>query len=124
MADSLMKGLYTAIQIVPDLEAGIRWYANAFGIEPYFSAPSYVGFNIRGFELGLMPAVEGTVAGPGGTLAYWGVDDAKEAYTRLLGLGARARNELEDVGEGILIGDLLDPWGNVLGIIENPNFTR
>jgi hypothetical protein len=26
------------------------------------------------------------------------------------------------VGEGIRVADVLDPWGNVFGIIENPNF--
>ena len=43
-------------------------------------------------------------------------------YARLLELGAAPRGEIQDVGEGILIADVLDPWGNVFGIIENPNF--
>jgi hypothetical protein len=29
---------------------------------------------------------------------------------------------IQDVGEGILIGSVIDPFGNVLGIIQNPHF--
>ena len=41
---------------------------------------------------------------------------------RLLELGAAPRTDIQDVGEGIRVADVLDPWGNVFGIIENPNF--
>jgi hypothetical protein len=44
------------------------------------------------------------------------------AHARLLELGATPRAEITDVGEGIRVADVVDPFGNVLGIIENPNF--
>jgi hypothetical protein len=30
---------------------------------------------------------------------------------------------VQDVGEGIRIGSVYDPFGNVLGVIFNPHFT-
>jgi len=55
--------------------------------------------------------------------SYWGVKDIVAAHARLLELGAEPRTDIQDVGEGIRVADVLDPFGNVLGIIENPNFT-
>ena len=36
--------------------------------------------------------------------------------------GPRRAPRSQDVGEGIRVADVLDPWGNVFGIIENPHF--
>jgi len=69
-------GLRTVVYKVADLEAAKKWYAQAFEIEPYFDEPFYVGFNIAGYELGLLPAESGDQ--PGQTVnAYWGVEDIK-----------------------------------------------
>ena len=54
---------------------------------------------------------------------YWGVSDITSAHARLLELGAQPRTDVTDVGDGIRVADVLDPWGNVFGIIENPHFT-
>jgi predicted enzyme related to lactoylglutathione lyase len=72
---------------------------------------------VGGYELGLSP---GNV--PRAYGAYWGVKDAKAVYARLMELGAEPRSEILDVGEGVLVADVLDPWGNVFGIVENPGF--
>jgi hypothetical protein len=50
------------------------------------------------------------------------VKDINAAYARLIELGAEPRLEVKDVGDGISVADVLDPWGNVFGIIENPHF--
>jgi hypothetical protein len=113
----MLLGLRTAIYRTPDLEAGKRWYTKMLGIAPYFDQPFYVGYNIGGYELGLLPDATLNTAG-----VYWGVKDAKSAFARLLELGAEPRTEVQDVGEGILAGDVLDPFGNVFGVIENPHF--
>jgi uncharacterized glyoxalase superfamily protein PhnB len=55
-------------------------------------------------------------------VAYWGVADADAAYTRLIGLGATPHEPVQDVGEGIKVGSVRDPFGNILGVIENPTF--
>ena len=60
--------------------------------------------------------------GEGSVIVYWGVDHAETALARLLRLGATAHAPLQDVGEGIRLATVLDPFGNVLGLIENPHF--
>jgi hypothetical protein len=50
------------------------------------------------------------------------VKDIVSAHARLLELGAEPRTDIADVGEGIRAADVLDPFGNVFGVIENPNF--
>ena len=89
------------------------------GHAPYFSEPFYVGFQVGGYELRLLPDAP---AGPGGALAYWGTADIEAEYARLVALGARPHNAIKDVGEGIKVAMLLDPFDNAFGLIENPNF--
>ena len=118
----MLLGLRTVIYVVPDLAAARAWYGEAFGIAPYFDEPFYVGYEVGGFELGLVPAEEGVAPGEGGTHAYWGVAKADEALDALLKRGARPHTPLADVGGGIQTATVLDPWGNIVGIIENPHF--
>lgn len=118
----MLQGLRTVIFHVDDVAKAKAWYAKALGIEPYFSEPYDVGFQVGGFELGLDPDPKAGKPGPGGTVAYWGVENADRAWKALLALGATGHSEVRDVGEGIRVASVQDPFGNVLGIIENPNF--
>jgi predicted enzyme related to lactoylglutathione lyase len=113
----MLLGLRTAIYRTPDLAEGKRWYMKALGITPYFDQPFYVGFNVGGYELGLLPDATQPCVG-----VYWGVKDIHAVHARLLELGAKPHAEITDVGEGIRVADVLDPWGNVFGIIQNPHF--
>lgn len=117
-----MLGLRTVKYVVSDLPRAKAWYAEAFGVEPYFDEPFYVGFDIGGFELGLDPDMSAQRPGPGGSLAYWGVPDAAAALTRLEAMGARVHEPVQEVGGGIKVASVLDPFGNPVGIIENPHF--
>lgn len=117
----MILGLRTVIYPAPDLAAAKDWYTRVLGFGPYFDQPFYVGFNVGGFELGLLP--EGT-AGAHGSVAYWGVADAAAELARLESLGATAHEPLTDVGDGIKVASVLDPFGNVFAIIENPHFDR
>jgi predicted enzyme related to lactoylglutathione lyase len=119
----MIQGLRTVIYQVPDLEAAKGWYSRVLGIEPYFAEPFYVGFDVGGFELGLDPDTSGGGAA-GGVTAYWGVADAAAALARLRELGARPLREVQEVGEGIRVAAVSDPFGNPFGIIENPHFSR
>ena len=119
----MLLGLRTVMYHVDDLNAAKEWYAQVLGFQPYFDEPFYVGFNVGGYELGLHPdGAPQRVARGGSTFAYWGVPDAKAAYERLLELKAVLHEEVQDVGGGILVGTVLDPFGNIFGIIENPHF--
>ena len=114
-------GLRTCLVHVPDLDAAKAWYAGVVGYQPYFDEPYYVGFEIGGFELGLVPNEDG-LAPRGAVHVYWGVGDVPSAYARLLEQGARPLAEPADVGGGIVVATVLDPWDNPLGVIFNPNF--
>ena len=116
---AMFRGLRTVIYGVPDIAKAKEWYANAFGVQPYFDEPFYVGFNIGGFELGLDP---GASSGAGGTTAYWGVPNASDAVEFMQSLGATVSFPLQDVGDGVKVAAVLDPFGNRIGIIENPHF--
>jgi len=118
----MFHGLRTAKYEAQDLAAAKAWYNKVLGIALYFDQPFYVGFNVGGYELGIVPAKgAGPKRAPSG-IAYWAVTDAKKAYARLLELGATPVEEIQDVGGDILIGEVHDPFGNVLGVNENPHF--
>jgi predicted enzyme related to lactoylglutathione lyase len=63
-------------------------------------------------------------AGLGGTVAYWGVSNAEAAVQRLETLGATVKEAVQDVGEGIRVATVIDPFGNAFGVIENPHFSN
>ena len=117
----MFQGLRTAIYHVEDLRKAREWYSGLLGVKPYFDEPFYVGFNVGGYELGLDPDAAGVTGGEG-VVAYWGVGDAGAAYQRALGLGAQSHSGPREVGGGIIVAAVKDPWGNVFGIIENPHF--
>lgn len=117
----MFLGLRTVIYQVPDLARAKAWYAEAFGTTPYFDQPFYVGFEIGGYELGLHPAGNQVRVG-NSVVAYWGVPDIGVAHAALVSKGARAAEPITDVGEGIKVATVTDPFGNVIGIIENPHF--
>jgi len=117
----MFKGLRTVMYQAPDLAATKEWYARAFGLQPYFDEPFYVGFSVGGFELGLNPDTVMAQA-PGGVIAYWGVDDVAATFAHLRALGARTHEEPRDVGGGIVVATVLDPFGNIVGLIDNPHF--
>lgn len=115
-----MLGVKTVIYHVSDLARARDWYARAFGVQPYFDEPFYVGFNIAGFELGLDPDTSNSSRG-NSVVAYWGVDDIAAEHDRLLALGATRKAEIKDVGEGIKVAEVNDPFGNAIGLIQHPS---
>jgi predicted enzyme related to lactoylglutathione lyase len=120
---SMFLGLRTVKYEVQDIAKAKDWYSKVFGVQPYFDQPAYyVGYNIGGYELGLVPEPKASVKRDAAGVAYWGVEDIRAAYKRLLDLGATSVSDVQDVGGGILVAELRDPFGNVLGIIYNPHF--
>ena len=127
VADSIatagfFHGLRTAKYTARDLQAAKAWYREVLGEDPYFDEPYYVGFDVGGFELGIVPQESAAARRSEAGVAYWGVASAAAAWNRLLELGATPHAPIEDVGGGVRIGSVHDPFGNVLGIVENPGF--
>jgi predicted enzyme related to lactoylglutathione lyase len=111
----VLQGLRTVIYHVNDLAKATDWYTRVAGHRPYFNEPFYVGFDVGGYELGLIPDGDGVAT-------YWGTPDIDAEHARLLALGGQTNGAIMDVGGGIRLASVLDPSGNVLGIIENPHF--
>ncbi len=122
MKNSKILGLRTVIYKVPNLVEAKEWYAKAFGTEAYFDKPFYVGFNIGGYELGLLPEEGIVVRWADAVAAYWGVQNISEAYEAMLKLGAKENEAPENVGGEIVTATVFDPWGNLIGLIYNPRF--
>ena len=119
---SSFLGLRTLIFKVPDLAAAKTWYTGIFGIAPYFDEPFYVGFEVGGYEFGLQP-MDGKLPVSGGRVStYWGVENVQKEYDKLLTAGATPFEKPAEVGGGIIVAAVQDPWGNVFGIIYNPHF--
>jgi predicted enzyme related to lactoylglutathione lyase len=115
----MIKGLRTVIYPAPDLAKAKVWYGSVFQRQPYFDEPYYVGFEIGGFELGLIPDAQ---PGSSGAKALWGVEDIAAEVQRLRAAGVTVVGEVQEVGGGIKVVDLADPFGNLVGLIENPLF--
>jgi len=129
----MIQGLRTVIYPVTDLAAGKAWYNQVLGAKPYFDEPFYVGYSVGGFELGLLlrlsnqadkseKTAKTTKLCPQGPVTYWGVADANAELARLISLGAEEHESVADVGEDIKVATVIDPFGNVFGIIQNPTF--
>lgn len=115
-------GLRTVAYKVPDLQKAKDWYSSAFKHEPYFDESFYVGYRIGGYELGLLPTEDETSITGNSVLAYWGVEDIEESIRTMLDMGAGKIDEAQDVGGGVIVASVSDPWGNIIGLIYNPHF--
>jgi|ERR1041384_7523948 predicted enzyme related to lactoylglutathione lyase len=117
----MFKGLRTVVYKVDDIGQAKEWYQKMLGIAPYFDEAFYAGFSVGGYELGLDPDMAGVTRG-NNHIAYWGVPNCEDAYASMLEKGAEPHEEPKDVGGGIIVATVKDPFGNIFGIIENPFF--
>ena len=118
----MFLGLRTAVYYVSDIQKGRDWYASILGFPPYFDEPFYVGFNVAGYELGLQPTEGEEIVQSSKAAVYWGVESCEAALKALLAKGATAHEDVQDVGGGIKVASVKDPFGNIFGVIENPHF--
>jgi len=112
-----LLGLRSAFYRAPDIVAARDWYAAVLGVAPYFDQPFYVGFNVGGYELGLVPDV------PAHSGAAWGVADIATAHAHFLAHGAEEIEAPHEVGGDIWTSLLRDPFGNQLCLLQNPHFS-
>lgn len=112
----MLTKLRTVVYPAQALAEGKAFYAGLLGQPPYFDEPFYVGFNVHGAELGLVP--DAPVAGQAGPIAYWSVDDIEAAVAHALSLGASLFKAPYSVGEGTTVAEVQDPCGNLLGFIH------
>jgi predicted enzyme related to lactoylglutathione lyase len=129
-----LRGFSTINFWADDVQAATAWYAEFLGVEPYFlrsgpdGRPAYVEFRIGDHqdELGIIdrrfaPPRAGTE--PGGAVMHWHVDDLPATVQRLLSLGATEYQPITAHGEaGFVTASVVDPFGNVLGVMNNPHY--
>ena len=123
----MLRGFATISFWAGDLEAARKWYTELLGIEPYFERPGYCEFRVGDHqdELGLIDsryAPGGPASGPGGAVMYWHVDDVRAALEKLLSMGAREYEPYTERGSGFVTASVVDPFGNILGVMYNPHF--
>ncbi|MEU3625769.1 glyoxalase [Amycolatopsis coloradensis] len=129
----MLRGLTTTTFYADDLAAAIDWYADLFGIEPYFvrdghdEKPAYAEFRIGDYqhEFGLVRGdYRPTPAqpGPGGAIANWAVDNVEEVFAKLLEKGAKEYEPITTRGPGFVTAAVVDPFGNVLGVMVNQHY--
>ncbi|GAB2552343.1 VOC family protein [Nocardia heshunensis] len=125
----MLRGMATVNYYADDLEAAKDWYSELLGVAPYFTVPGgYYEFRIGDYqaELGIInkkfaPAHPDR---PGGQIVNWHVDDVAATFARLLELGATVYEPIIERGEGtgFVTASVVDPFGNVLGIMTNPHY--
>ena len=122
MGNTTILGLRTTIYKVHDLQQAKAWYAGVFQTQPYFDEPFYVGFNIAGYELGLQPEEQAVTHKADSVITYWGVEDIEAAHAAFIQAGATEHEKPVNVGGEIVTATVKDAWGNVIGLIYNPEF--
>jgi len=123
----MLRGFATISFWTDDLQAAKRWYAELLGVEPYFERPGYCEFRLgdRQDELGLIDsryAPGGPATGAAGAVMHWHVDDVRAALERLLSMGARPYQPYTVRGMGFVTASVVDPFGNILGVMYNPHY--
>jgi catechol 2,3-dioxygenase-like lactoylglutathione lyase family enzyme len=113
-----LQGLRTVIYPVADLEAAKAWWTDLLGTGPYIDEPFYVGYEVAGYELGLLP--NGNPAD--GALVYWGVPDVSAAVAAAVASGATEHVAESNVGDDIVTATVRNPQGAIVGFIYNPHF--
>lgn len=91
------------------------------------SPGGYAEFRIGDYqhELGLIDssyAPHDTTGGPAGVVLYWHVDDVAAAVVRLTALGATEHDGVRERGAGFVTASVVDPFGNILGVMPNPHY--
>lgn len=124
-----LRGFATVTYYAADHQAALKWYENLLGVAPYFNVPGYSEFRIGDYEheLGLIDAQYapgGPATRPGGAVIYWHVDDIEAAVKNLLERGAREYEPITPRTHGFVTASVVDPFGNILGIMYNPHYVE
>ncbi|GAA3889145.1 VOC family protein [Leifsonia kafniensis] len=122
----MLRGFATVSYYAADLEAARTWYSELLGMDAYFQRPGYVEFRVGDYqhELGIIDAKYAPPAPerPAGEIIHWHVDDLATSFDRLLTMGATEFQPPTDRGNEFVTASVVDPFGNILGIMYNPHY--
>ncbi|MEO6167283.1 MAG: VOC family protein [Chitinophagales bacterium] len=125
---NVLRGLATINFYAADHPAASKWYSELLGTEPYFNVPGYAEFRIGDYqhELGIIDskfAPEGATKAVAGAITYWHVDDLNATFDKLIAMGATVYEPITARGNnGFVTASVVDPFGNILGIMTNPHY--
>jgi predicted enzyme related to lactoylglutathione lyase len=117
MTDSSTQGIKTVLHPVSDLPAAKAVYAALLGIAPQTDSDHYVGFDVAGQHIGLVPG--GGPQGMTSPVAYWHVPDIEAKLAEVTAAGATVSEPAHDVGGGRLVATVSDADGNILGLLQD-----
>jgi predicted enzyme related to lactoylglutathione lyase len=112
------EGIKTVLHPVSDLDRAKAVYTALLGVAPQTDSPYYVGFEVAGQQIGLVPA--GGQQNMTSPVAYWHVPDIEAKLAEVTAAGASVQEPAHDVGGGRLVATVTDPDGNVLGLLQDP----
>lgn len=98
---------------VKDVEKAKKFYNTFLGTEPYVDSPYYIGYKSGELEVGLVPNSESIVS-------MIEVDDINASVKALKDAGGEVVSEPKDVAEGLLVAQVKDADGNVVGFRQQP----
>jgi predicted enzyme related to lactoylglutathione lyase len=118
MTGSPTEGIKTVLHPVSDLASAKALYTALLGVPPSADSPYYVGFDVAGEHVGLLPG--GGPQGMTSPVAFWQVPDIEAKLAEVTAAGATVKEPVRDVGNGRLVATVTDPDGNVLGLLQDP----
>ncbi|WP_369049545.1 VOC family protein [Tenacibaculum sp. UWU-22] len=124
-----LKGIATINFTAHDLEKAEKWYSEFLGVNPYFKTKGYIEFRIGAYqqELGIIDSnflQKKETNEPSGVIVYWHVDDINSALDKLKSMNAKVHQPIMDRSNGFFTASVIDPFGNILGIMTNPHFAE
>lgn len=126
----VLRGIATISLWAADHQAAVKWYSELLETKPYFERPGYAEFRIGDYqtEVGIIDSKYAPhlmfPERPAGMVLYWHVDDVHEAFKRVLSMGAKELEAPQDRGHGFVTATVVDPFGNILGIMYNPHYVE
>ena len=103
---------------VPDLKAGLEWYAKAFPQAKHISYPEFdfECLELNGIQIEIVNADEKIGVGAFGLAVDWEVENFDEALNHLIALGATLYRGPGKLEHGRRMCKLKDPFGNLIGL--------
>ncbi len=106
----MSRNIKILVYTVKDIEKAKAFYGKFLDTEPYVASDYYVGYRVGDDqEVGLDP---NSKVGP---IAYTDVKDIESSLQAMIEVGAEIVQDVKDVGGGLLIAQVKDPHGNVIG---------
>ncbi len=111
-----------------DHRSAVDCNGELLGAKPYFERPGHAEFRIgdNQTEVGIIDSKYAPHLAfpdrPAGIVVYWHVDDVHHTVDLVLARGAGPLEAPQDRGQGFIMATVVDPFGNILGLMQNPHY--